>query len=87
MRSRFQACTAKNIHFATRYCFAALIGALGSAVALAGRLSDRDPPGLLGGIDLALRPLDRVPKGGHFGAFEPPTLLVVDLRAFFRPLR
>jgi pimeloyl-ACP methyl ester carboxylesterase len=28
-----------------------------------------------------------MPRGGHFGAFEVPDLLVDDLRAFFRPLR
>lgn len=27
------------------------------------------------------------PSGGHFMALEEPTLLVEDLRAFFRPLR
>jgi hypothetical protein len=27
------------------------------------------------------------PKGGHFGAFEQPELLVRDVRTFFRPLR
>ena len=26
-------------------------------------------------------------RGGHFAAMEVPDLLVVDVRAFFRPLR
>jgi pimeloyl-ACP methyl ester carboxylesterase len=29
----------------------------------------------------------KLPRGGHFLAFEEPTLLVEELRAFFRPLR
>jgi pimeloyl-ACP methyl ester carboxylesterase len=29
----------------------------------------------------------RMPRGGHFAAMEEPSLLVEDIRAFFRPLR
>ena len=81
MRSRLQACAAKNIHFAMRYCFAALIGAL------AARLSD-GATRRAGWAAAAWRCCHWTePKGGHFGAFEPPARLVDDLRAFFRPLR
>ena len=34
-----------------------------------------------------LRQYTVMPAGGHFGAAEQPTLLVDDLRSFFRPLR
>ena len=30
---------------------------------------------------------NRLPKGGHFAAWEQPELLTADLRATFRPLR
>jgi pimeloyl-ACP methyl ester carboxylesterase len=34
-----------------------------------------------------LRRFTRMPRGGHFAAFEEPELLAADLRDFFRPLR
>jgi pimeloyl-ACP methyl ester carboxylesterase len=34
-----------------------------------------------------VRRFTRMPRGGHFAAFEEPDLLATDLRAFFRPLR
>jgi pimeloyl-ACP methyl ester carboxylesterase len=34
-----------------------------------------------------LRRFTRMPRGGHFAAFEEPALLAADLRDFFRPLR
>jgi pimeloyl-ACP methyl ester carboxylesterase len=34
-----------------------------------------------------LRRFTRMPRGGHFAAFEEPELLAADLREFFRPLR
>ncbi len=33
-----------------------------------------------------IRHWTEMPRGGHFGAFEQPALLVDDVRAFFRPL-
>ena len=34
-----------------------------------------------------VRRFTRMPRGGHFAAFEEPDLLATDLRDFFRPLR
>ena len=65
----------------TGLSFAALIGAL------AARLSD-GATRRAGWAAAAWRCCHWTePKGGHFGAFEPPARLVDDLRAFFRPLR
>lgn len=37
--------------------------------------------------DFNLKHYTKMPKGGHFAAFEQPELLVADIREFFRPLR
>jgi pimeloyl-ACP methyl ester carboxylesterase len=49
---------------------------------------DHPPVAPLGRQTLHRHPvLERVDRGGHFGAFEQPELFVADVRAFFSLVR
>ncbi|MGH7709012.1 MAG: epoxide hydrolase family protein [Vulcanimicrobiaceae bacterium] len=46
-----------------------------------------DPPRSLLERSFRLERYARMPRGGHFAAYEQPELLAAEIRAFFRPLR